>query len=130
MKLSIDIYILIMSVKQFAEFQFIIVKRSCSRPRRQKPHPLFSYLFYKSTMFCWCCECTQIKVDPLQFWMMYYSYICEQNWRCILVVSTVRKKCKWWHWRLHVLQSTLQLQLSAQTIGYACNSVHLSRLNI
>ncbi len=32
----------------------------------------------------WYCECTQIKVDPLQFRMMYYSYLYEQKLRRIL----------------------------------------------
>ncbi len=35
-------------------------------------------------MFCWYCECTQIKVDPLQLRMMYYSYLYEQKLRRIL----------------------------------------------
>ncbi len=47
--------------------------------RRQKSC-LFS-LFYVSTTFCWYCECTQIKVDPFQFRMMYYAYLHEQKWQ-------------------------------------------------
>lgn len=30
-------------------------------------------LFYKRTVFCCCCECTQINMDPLHFQMMSYS---------------------------------------------------------
>ncbi len=76
---------------------------------------LFS-LFDKSTTFCWYCECTQIKIDPLQFRMMYYAYIYEQKWQRILFPLM-----SW---------SVLQLHLSAQTIGYVPNSAHLSRLNV
>ncbi len=69
LKLSIDIFMSVIHV--FAEFGFIFVESaSC----------LFS-LFYKSTTFYRYCECTQIKVDPLQFRMMCYSY--EQK-LCIL----------------------------------------------
>ncbi len=50
LKHSIDIFI--MSVRQvFAEFQFIIVKRSCSRPRRQKTHHVCFPYFKKSQCF-------------------------------------------------------------------------------
>ncbi len=49
LKLSVDIFI--MSVRHvFAEFQYIFVKRSCSR-RDGRKHIIFS-LFYKSTTFC------------------------------------------------------------------------------
>ncbi len=75
LKLSIDIFI--MSVSHvFADFRFIFVKRSCSRRDGTSLFSLF-YIFYKK--FCWYCECTQIKVDPLQFRMMYYSYLYEQK---------------------------------------------------
>ncbi len=43
---------------------------------RQKVHCLFSY-FIKAQ--CWYCECTQIKVDPSQFQMIYYSYLYEKK---------------------------------------------------
>ncbi len=40
-----------MSVRQiFAEFRFIFVKRSCSRPRRQKAQPVCFPYFKKSTL--------------------------------------------------------------------------------
>ncbi len=71
------------------------------------------YIFYKK--FCWYCECTQIKVDPLQFRMMYYSYLYEQKLRSKLF--PLKKKCNWLHW---------WLPLSAQSTG--C-STHLSRFN-
>ncbi len=82
LKLSIDIFI--MSVRHvFADFRFIFVN-SCSR---RDGASLFS-LFYKIILycifykkFCWYCECTQIKVDPLQFRMMYYSHLYEQKLR-------------------------------------------------
>ncbi len=49
LKLSIDIFI--MSVRHaFAEFRLIFVKRSCSRPRRQKAHVFFLY-FIKAQCF-------------------------------------------------------------------------------
>ncbi len=35
-------------------------------------------LFYKSAMFCYC-ECTQINVESLQIWNMYYSYLYDQK---------------------------------------------------
>ncbi len=37
------------------------------------------------------------KVDPLQFRMMYYSYIYEQK---LLQVVSIEKKCNWLHWCL------------------------------
>ncbi len=111
LKLSLDIFII--SVTQFVEFRFIIVKRSCSRPRRQA-HPLFSSLFDKSTTFCWYCECTQIKVDPLQLRMMYYSYLYEQKLRRILSCFHNQEK----------MQSVLQLPRFTQTIRDA-PSAHL-----
>ncbi len=68
LKLSIDIFI--MSVRKiFAEFRCIFVKRSKTETGEIASY-LFS-LFYKSTTFCWYCECTQIKIDPLQFRTMY-----------------------------------------------------------
>ncbi len=36
-------------------------------------------LFYKSTMFCCYYECTQINVESLQIWNMYYSYLDDQK---------------------------------------------------
>ncbi len=93
-----------------------------ARRTRQKAHPLFIYLI-KSQRFVDIVSAHKIKVDPLQFQMMYYSYLYEQKWqrRLFWVVSTVRKKCKWLHWHLHVLQSARFscLPLSTQTIGYA-----------
>ncbi len=75
LKLSIDIFI--RSVRHvFAQLRFIFVKRSRSR-RDGRKRIMFS-LFYKSTS-CWYCECTQIKVDPLQFRMMYYSYLYQKK---------------------------------------------------
>ncbi len=35
--------------------------------RRQKRHPIFLGLFYKSANICFYCECTQIKANLLQF---------------------------------------------------------------
>ncbi len=50
LKLSIDIFI--MSVRQvFAEFLFIFVKSSCSRPRRQKAHHVCFLYFIKAQRF-------------------------------------------------------------------------------
>ncbi len=70
-KLSIDIFI--MSVSHvFADFRFIFVMRSVRRDETVHRFLYFIklfYIFYKK--FCW--YCTQIKVDPLQFRMMYYS---------------------------------------------------------
>ncbi len=81
--LKLSIYIFIMSVRHvFADFRLIFVN-SCSR---RDGASLFS-LFYKIILycifykFCWYCECTQIKVDPLQFRMMYYSHLYEQKLR-------------------------------------------------
>ncbi len=75
--LKLSIYIFVMSVRHvFAEFRFIFVKRSCSR-RDGRKHP--ACFVYFITMFCWYCECTQIKVDPLQLRMMYYSYLYKQK---------------------------------------------------
>ncbi len=45
--------------------------------------PYLISLFYKS-MFSWYFECTQLKVDLLQFKMMYYSYLYDQKLRNIL----------------------------------------------
>ncbi len=50
LKLSIDIYI--MSVRKiFAEFRFTFKKPSCSRPRRQKAHPIYFLYFTKAQSF-------------------------------------------------------------------------------
>ncbi len=68
---------------------------------QQKVHSLFSY-FIKAQ--CWYCECTQIKVDPLQFQMIYYSYLYEKKiTRRILSCFYCKKKSKWPRWSLHVL---------------------------
>ncbi len=47
--------------------------------RRQKAHPLFSYLFYQKAQRFVDIVSAQIKVDPLQFRIMYYSYLYEQK---------------------------------------------------
>ncbi len=78
----------------------------------------------------------QIKVDPLQFRMMYYSYFYEQKGQrilgCFQTVSTVRKKkasdCTGTSMSCRACFSCLPL--STQMIGYASKSVHLSWLNV
>ncbi len=76
-KLSLDIFL--MSVCQvLAEFLLIFVTHF-RKKFMETAHCLFSY-FYKSTMFCWHCECIQMKVDLLPFLMMYYSYLYDQKW--------------------------------------------------
>ncbi len=41
------------------------------------------FILLKHNVFCWYCECAQIKVEPLQFQMIYYSFNYEQKWLCI-----------------------------------------------
>ncbi len=92
-----------------------------ARRTRQKAHPLFIYLI-KSQRFVDIVSAHKIKVDPLQFQMMYYSYLYEQKWqrRLFWVVSTVRKNasdCTGTSMSCRARFSCLPL--STQTIGYA-----------
>ncbi len=43
-------------------------------------------------MLCWYCECIQIKVDLLQFQMMFYSYLYDQNDKTFQVLSLLSGK--------------------------------------
>ncbi len=48
-----------------------------TEPAENAPY-LFS-LFFKSTLFCYYYDYTQIKVDPLQFQTIPCSYLYDQN---------------------------------------------------
>ncbi len=60
----------------------------------------------------WYCECTQINVESLSIWKMYYSYQNEQTWQSILGVSerTGAFICP-------AVITTVQLPHSAQTLS-------------
>ncbi len=68
--------------KVFAEFQFILVmrfkKQFAERVKTENFLCLLS-LFIKSTKLSCYYECIQIKVDPLQIWMVYCSYLYDQK---------------------------------------------------
>ncbi len=65
-------YIFVMSVRQrYTEFHAQV-----HRPRRQKAHPVCFHYFTKARFV----ECTQINVESLQIWKMYYSYLYDQKW--------------------------------------------------
>ncbi len=52
---------------------------------------LFS-LFYKSTLLCCYYDYIQIKVDPLQFQTIPYSYLYDQNRVFLVLLWSSRKK--------------------------------------
>ncbi len=57
---------------------YLHVKRGDRDRAGREPPCLFS-LFFKSTLFCCYYDYTQIKVDPLQFQTIPYSYLYDQN---------------------------------------------------
>ncbi len=75
--------------------------------------PCVFSLFYKSTTICWYCECTQIKVDPLQFGMMYYSYLLWAKCAAYFKLFQLKKMQV-----IELAPPYLVLPLSAQMIGY------------
>ncbi len=85
----------------------------------QKVHSLFSY-FIKAQ--CWYCECTQIKVDPLQFQMIYYSYLYEKKiTRRILSCFYCKKKIQ-----VTTLEPPCPVKLaSASTLHTNCWILHI-----
>ncbi len=60
-------------------FYLRVCEERWQRPRRQRTHPVY-FIFYESTLICCYYDYTQIKVDPLQFQMIPYSYLYDQNW--------------------------------------------------
>ncbi len=79
---SIDIFFYVCKAKVYTEFCAQV-----HRDRDGRMRILFAlYYFTKACFFCYC-ECTQLKVESLQIWKMYYYYLYEQKLRSILRAS-------------------------------------------
>ncbi len=72
---TLYIYIFIDLFKAKIYMQFHV---QVHRDRDGYKRVLFA-LFYKSTKFRCHCECTQINVESLHIWNMYYFYLYEQK---------------------------------------------------
>ncbi len=77
---KLSIHIFIMSVRQiFTEIQVVLFTwRKLTETKMDESAPCLFSLFYKSTLFCCNYDYTQIKVGPLQFQTMPYTYLYDQ----------------------------------------------------
>ncbi len=93
---KLSVHIFFMSLRQvFTKIHvvlFMCLWREVTESEKAENTPCLFSLFYESTLFCCYDDYTQIKVDPLQFQRIPYSYLYDPNWQSIFCYFAVIKK--------------------------------------